>query len=52
MNTTDHTVDAENTFANSRGVRPTRVPSALHQEQIALLKREDVKRLERSDNNQ
>ncbi|HEY2171641.1 MAG TPA: hypothetical protein VGJ30_18595 [Candidatus Angelobacter sp.] len=32
--------------------RPTRVPSALHQEQIALVKREGVERLERSDKNQ
>jgi hypothetical protein len=29
--------------------RPTRVPSALHQKQIALVEREDVERFERSD---
>jgi hypothetical protein len=34
-----------------RRARPTRVPSALHHEQIALAKSEDVERLERSDKN-
>jgi hypothetical protein len=34
-----------------RRSRPTRVPSALYQEQIALAKSEDVERLERSDKN-
>jgi len=32
-----------------RATRPAGVPSALHQEQIALVKREGVERLERSD---
>ena len=29
--------------------RPTRAPSALRQEQVALVKHKDVERLERSD---
>jgi hypothetical protein len=44
LNTTDHTVDAEDTFANSRRARPTRVPSALPKAQIALVKHEVVER--------
>jgi hypothetical protein len=39
----------ERSHAFYHRARPTRVPSALHQKQIALVEREDVERFERSD---
>ena len=52
MNIADMAVVAESTVATSCRARPTRVPSALHKEQIALFKSRALSGLERSDRKQ
>ena len=44
MNTTNHPADAENTFADSRRARPSRVPSALHQARSNAVDNEEAER--------